>query len=150
MYMNNEGGEYAKYIIQDLKAPVQGTPEYREMYKKFSNRILWMDSNVVEGAFQMNTAWYYAVPEKDPVFEEHVHNEDELIGFFGSDPSDPYNLNAELEVTINGEEHLLTKSTMVFIPGGLPHMRISIKRVDKPIFHFSIVMGGTYDGGAYK
>ena len=149
VYMNNEG-EYGKYIIQDLQAPANGTPEFQEMYKKFSNRILWIDNNVCPGAFQMNTAWYYAVPEKDPVFEEHSHDSDELIGFFGCDPEDPYNLNAEIEVTINGERHLLTKSSLIFAPAGMPHMRISIKRVDKPMFHFSVVKSGIYDGTSYK
>lgn len=147
---SGETGNTSTYIVQELHDPNMGTPEFQAMYKKFSNRILWMDGNVVPGAFQMNTAWYYAVPEKDPVFEEHSHDEDELIGFFGSDPDDPYNLNAEIEVTIDGEVHVLTKTTMIFIPAGLPHMPLSIKRVDKPIFHFSVVMGAEYNGGAYK
>lgn len=144
-------GQYGKYIIQDLQEPKNSwSPEFMTMYRKFSDRILWLDSNVVEGAIQMNTAWYYAVPEQDPVFEEHEHDYNEIIGFFGSDPSDKYNLNAELEVTIDGEVHTLTRSSLIWIPSGLPHMRISIKRVDKPIFHFSILIGPEYIGGAYK
>ncbi|MDD6289742.1 MAG: hypothetical protein PUA57_06085 [Eggerthellales bacterium] len=147
--IQNNGGEYGKYIIQDLHDPQVGTPEFREMYKRFSNRILWVDDSVCPGAFQMNTAWYYAVPEKDPVFEEHSHDSDELIGFIGSDPDDPYNLNAEIVVSINGEDHLLTKSSIIFVPAGLPHARISIKRVDRPVFHFSVVTSRSYDNGAY-
>lgn len=116
MVFNNNEGEYGKYIIQDLQYPNQGTPEFQAMYKKFSNRILWIDGNVCPGAFQMNTAWYYAVPERDPVFEEHQHEDDEIIGFFGSDPADPYTLNAEIEITINGEAHLLTRSSLIFCP----------------------------------
>ncbi len=147
-YNNNEGPK-GKYIIQELQAPVTGTPEFRAMYEKFSKRILWIDDKVCPGAFQMNTAWYFAVPERDPVFEEHVHEYDELIGFFGSDPSDPDNLNAEIEVTIEGETHVLTKSSLIFCEKNVPHMPLSIKRVDKPIFHFSIVSGPEYNGGAY-
>ena len=150
MVFSNNEGEYGKYIIQDLQYPNQGTPEFQEMYKKFSNRILWIDGNVCPGAFQMNTAWYYAVPERDPVFEEHQHEDDEIIGFFGSDPSDPYNLNAEIEITMNGETHLLTRSSLIFCPANMPHMRISIKRVEKPVFHFSIMRGAEYNGAAYK
>ncbi len=151
MLMNNEPGKYSQYIIQDLKCPSDmGTPEYQEMYKRFSNRILWMDGDVVPGAFQMNTAWYYALPERDPIFPEHVHPDDELIGFFGSNPDDPYDLNAELEVVIDGEARRLTKSTMIFIPGGLAHMPLRILRVDRPIFHFSIMTGQHYNGAAYK
>ncbi|MBR0130962.1 MAG: hypothetical protein IJM08_06635 [Firmicutes bacterium] len=150
MIFENNDGEYGKYIIQDLQDPQTGTPEFREMYRKFSNRILWIDDNVCPGSFQMNTAWYHAVPERDPVFEEHAHDSDELIGFFGSDPADPYELHAEIIATINGEEHRITKSSLIFIPAGMPHMRLSIKRVDKPIFHFSVVTAGKYEGGAYS
>lgn len=148
MYLNDKG-EYGKYIIQELRDPQIGTPEFREMYKRFSNRILWVDDEVCPGAFQMNTAWYFAVPEKDPVFEEHAHDSDELIGFIGCDPDDPYNLNGEIVVTLNGEEHLLTKTSIIFCPAGMPHMRVSIRRVDKPIFHFSVVTARSYDNGAY-
>ena len=113
MIYENNAGEYGKFLIQELQDPKAGTKEFQEMYKKFSNRILWIDNNVCPGAFQMNTAWYYAVPEKDPVFEEHVHEYDELVGFFGSNPEDPYNLNAEIELTMNGELHRITRSTLI-------------------------------------
>ena len=128
-----------KYIVQDLKNPDVGTPEFKAMYNKFANRILWIDDNVVEGAFQMNTAWYFDVPEKDPVFDEHVHDYDELIGFYGSNPDDPYDLGAEMEVTIDGEVHKIDRTSMIFLPAGMPHMPLSIKKVDRPVFHFSIV-----------
>ena len=150
MLMNTDPGKYSSYVIQDLQAPVTGDAAFQEMYRKFSHRILWMDGNVVPGAFQMNTAWYYAVPERDPVFPEHVHPEDELIGFFGSDPDDPYELHAEIEVAINGEKRLLTRSTMIFIPGNMPHMPMRILKVDRPVFHFSIMRGGEYNGAAYQ
>lgn len=141
-----------KYIVQELKEPANlSSPAFREMYNRFAKRILWMDSNVVEGAFQMNTAWYFAVPERDPVFEEHVHDYDEMIGFYGSNPADPYDLGAEMDVTVNGEVHKLTRTTLMFLPAGVPHMPLSIKRVDRPVFHFSIVMNPEYGGGgAYK
>lgn len=149
MFTNTEG-EFGKYILQELHDPNPGTPEFQEMYKKFSHRILWLDNNVIPGAIQMNTAWYYAVPERDPVFDEHAHEYDEVIGFFGSDPEHPYELNAELELAINGEWHKITKTSLLFVPSNMPHMPLRIKRVDKPIFHFSLVVGPEYKGGAYK
>lgn len=138
-----------RYIIQELHDPNSGSPEFQAMYKKFSRRILWMDSDQVEGAFQMNTAWYYAVPERDPVFPEHVHDSAEMIGFFGSDPDHPYDLGGEIEFVIDGEPNRLTRSSLIFIPGGVPHSPLSIKRVDRPIFHFSALLAPSYQGGAY-
>ena len=148
---NNNDGKYGNYIIQDLQEPANlGSPEFQAMYKNFAKRILWVDSNVVEGAFQMNTAWYFDVPAKDPVFEEHSHEYDELIGFYGSNPEDPYDLGGEIILGIDGEIHKITRTSMIFIPAGMIHMPLSIKWVDRPIFHFSVVMNPEYSGGAYK
>jgi hypothetical protein len=112
-----------------VQAPVTGTPEFQAMYKRFSNRILWIDGNVCPGAFQMNTAWYYAVPERTRSLRSTSHEYDELIGFFGSNPADPYNLNAELEVAICGETHVHNEVFPDFsAPKTVPHMPLSIKR----------------------
>ena len=152
VYDNNKGGEYAKYIVQDLKEPAgMGTPEFRALYNRFAKRILWMDGNVCEGAFQMNTAWYFAVPERDPIYTEHSHRYDELIGFYGSNPDDPYDLGGIIEFSVHGEAHRLTRSTMIWLPGGMSHNPVRILEVRRPIFHFSIVTNPTYDGNAiYK
>ena len=150
MLENAEAGRTSKYVVQELQDPQMGSKEFQEMYKRFSNRILWMDGNVVEGAFQMNTAWYFAVPDNDPVFEEHCHNSDEIIGFYSGDPNHPYDLGGELEVTIDGETRKITKSTMLFIPAGTKHMPLRILKVDRPIFHFSVVTEANYDGTSYR
>ena len=73
------------------------------------------------------------------------------IGFYGSNPGDPYDLGAEMEVTIDGETHNITRTSMIFLPSGMPHMPLRIKKVDRPVFHFSIVLNPEYTGdGAYK
>lgn len=152
IYENNQGGEYGKYFVQNLQYPEgMSTPEFTKIYEKFANRILWMDGNICPGAFQMNTAWYCAVPERDPIFTEHSHPYSELIGFYGSNPDDPYNLNGEIVFSINGEAHRLTRSTLIYLPPNAAHNPMRILRVDKPIFHFSVVPNSTYDGGdTYK
>ena len=121
----------------------------KEIYNNFAKRILWIDDNVVPGAFQMNTSWYKSVPEVDPVFEEHAHEASEIIGFFGTDSENPYELNAEIEIIFDGEAHTINSSSLIFVPSNLPHA-LRILKVDKPIFHFSIVSEGTYNGSAYK
>ena len=155
VYDNNIGGEFAQYFVQDLNEPETFTSapqEYQEMYKRFSKRILWIDDKVVPGAFQMNTAWWLTVPERDPVFLEHSHDDtSEIIGLFGSDNNDPYDLGGKIEFTMGGERHLLTRSTMIFVPAGVAHNPMRILEVRRPIFHFSVVMSGSYDGsGTYR
>ena len=150
--MNNESGAYAANIVQDPAGAPTMEPAFKQIYDKFAQRICWIDGQVVPGAFQMNTAWYSAVPDKDPVFTEHVHDDaDELIGFFSSDPQNPYDLGGEIELTIDGEAHRLTKTTMIFVPHGLVHNPLRILRVDRPIFHFSVITQTHYETeGMYK
>ena len=65
--------------------------------------------------------------------------------------NDPYDLGGKIEFSLNGEKHLLTRSTMIFVPAGMPHNPMRILRVDRPIFHFSVVMSGLYEGsGTYR
>lgn len=150
--LNNESGVYAANFVQGTKGEPVLEGEFGEIYRKFSRRICWIDGKVVPGAFQMNTAWYYAVPQRDPIFGEHSHDDaDELIGFIGSNPDDPSDLGGEIEFSLGGEAHLLTKSTIIFAPAGLVHNPMRILRVDRPIFHFSVVTTALYDGtNTYK
>ena len=133
--------KYGKYVITELHTP-KFAPEFIERYKKFATRILWMDENVVEGAFQMNCSWY--LKPSPAGTEAHVHDVDEILGFFGNDFNDPYNLHGEIELWLGDKQFIITKSAMVFIPAGMKHCPLIIKRVDQPIFHFSVVTSGTY------
>ena len=153
MPLNCEG-EYGYLIMQDLKLP-ETHQKMQEGYKRFGERIHWVDSNNIPGAFQMNTCWWYR-PTTPPKTDEnapkpkggvggpHTHEYPEILGFYGSDPFNPWELNGEVEFWINGEQHILTKSTMVFLPPNMPHCPLKVNRVDKPIFHFSVVMNSIY------
>ena len=80
----------AKYVVTELKMPEEKHRIAAE-YAKYATRILWMDDEVSDGAFHMNTAWYL---KAGPTLEDrpHVHDTDEIIGFFGSDPDNPNDL----------------------------------------------------------
>jgi mannose-6-phosphate isomerase-like protein (cupin superfamily) len=134
--------DYSKYVITDLKSPAF-KPELVEEYKKFATRVLWMDKNVIPGAFQMNVSWYCKPANHAPV--PHKHDVDEIIGFFGGDPMNPYDLHGEVEMWMGDQKFLLTKSTILFAPAGMNHCPLIIRRADRPIFHFSIVKSGTYE-----
>jgi len=134
--------KYGKYIITNLIVP-----EEKKMieadYSRYATRILWMDANVVPGAFHMNTAWYHTAA-KALEDRPHVHDADEIIGFFGNNPEDPYDLGGEIEIWLEDEKHIITKSAMLFVPAHMKHCPLILKRVDRPIFHFTVVPGGRY------
>jgi hypothetical protein len=143
-YCNN-AGETGKYIVQELCVPDEMGEASKLFYKTFATRILWMDSHVVPGAFQMNTAWWSKPQPRDPLFEGHVHTDyDEILGFIGSDPDKPYALNGVIEITIDGNIHRLDRSTMIFVPAGISHNPLRLLEVAKPIFHFSVINHSVY------
>ena len=150
--LNNESGKYAELIVQNASGAPTMPHDFKKIYDGFAERIVWIDDKAAPGSFQMNTAWYSAVPDRDPIFEEHVHDDyGELVGFLGSDPDDPEDLGGRIEFTIGGEPHLLTKSSIIFLPPGVPHNPMRILEVDRPILHFSVVNNTTYDGSdTYK
>ena len=134
--------KYGKYVITDLIVPEE-KKKIEADYSKYARRILWMDENVVEGAFHMNTAWYLkeATTLED---KPHVHDADEIIGFFGNDPANPHDLGGEIEIWLEDEKQVITKSALLFVPAGMKHCPLILKRVDRPIFHFTTVPGGRY------
>ena len=136
----------AKYIVQELHEPGIIGEDFKKMYSLFATRVLWIDGNEVPGAFQMNTAWYKKAQPRDPLFGEHTHSYDELIGFFGSDPEDPYNLHAVIELALDGDVHRIDRSSLIFVPGGMKHNPLRLLEVDQPIFHFSVVANEEYSG----
>jgi hypothetical protein len=133
--------KYSKYVVTELKTP-DFTPEAIASYNRFAKRILWMDQNVVEGAFQMNCSWY--LKPSSHLSKSHTHDSDEIIGFFGNNSENPNDLGGEVEFWIEDEKFTLTKSCMIFIPRGMRHCPLIVKKVDRPIFHYSTLIEGQY------
>ena len=134
--------KYKKYIIDTLQMP-ESKKKIAADYEKYAKRILWLDDKLVEGAFHMNTAWYLKAAE---TLEStpHTHDSDEIIGFFGNNPDDPYDLGGEIEMWMGDEKYMITRSTLLFVPARLAHCPLILRRVDRPIFHFTTVVGGQY------
>lgn len=130
--------KYGKYVITEINV---NPPEIAK-HKECAVRVLWMDSNVIEGAFQMSCTWFIAPAIQ--LSESHVHDSDEIVGFFGGNPQDPHNLGGEVEIWLENEQFMLTKSTLIFIPKGVRHCPLIIHRADSPIFHISTLTEGEY------
>ena len=108
---------------------------------------MFLDDEVIEGAFYVETAWSAPRgPEEEPrtVAEAHTHDYDEVLAMFGTDLSNPYDLNGEVEFWLGNEQHILTRSCIIFIPKGIVHCPLIYRRVEKPIFNFSTHAGSMY------
>ena len=134
-------GEYDKYFLTEVNLPEarkKSAKEYAGVYE----HVAWLDSNKVEGAFYTECVWYFK-PRKS-VVGGHTHDFDEIIAFFGSNPDDVHDLGGEVELWMGGEQHIITRSCLVFIPAGVEHCPLSFNRVDRPILPFTAGTGSKY------
>jgi hypothetical protein len=136
--------ETLKYIVTEL-GMTNPDPEVEARYATYAKRVLRMNDQIVEGAFHMETAWYLRAAPEGIQDRPHVHDTDEIIGFFGSDPANPYDLGGEIEIWLADDKHVIDRSTLLFIPAGMKHCPLNITRVDRPIFHFIAVTSRQYD-----
>ncbi len=143
--------KYGKYIITQLKkvdeAPWTNPPQAAG--KGRGGRVLFLDSEIIPGAFYVEVALGGGLPSeagqnKKSVAEPHKHDHDEVLAMFGTDLSDPYELNGEVEFWLGDEKHILTKSCIIFIPKGLMHCPLITRRADKPILTFTTHHGKMY------
>jgi len=131
--------KHGKYIITKTKSDLTLPDFRREALKTAPNTrtpMIYLDDEVLKGAFYVECVWFWKGMEK-PEVEAHTHNFDEVITFFGTNPNDPQDLCGEVEIWLEDEKHILTKSCLIFVPKGMKHCPLHIKRVDRPIFHFT-------------
>lgn len=136
--------KYGKYILTELKLPKFIEERQPPEPEKYTNRILFLDNEAIEGAFYLSSAWYLKYTDKQNSPPPHTHDYDEVVAFLGSDPYNPLDLGGEIEFWLDGEQHIITRSCLIFIPKGLTHCPYWMRKVDRPILHFSTAPMGTY------
>lgn len=73
----------------------------------------------------------------------HTHNFWEFMAWYGSNPDDPDDFQAEVVFYFGKEleKHIFTRPTIISLPPGLPHHPFEITRVDSPIIQIEIMIG---------
>ncbi len=138
-----------KYFVTDLKKNIVNADWTPILTEDEGSLLIKMDSEVRPGAFYMDTSWYWpgdwpAHKGEEGVAKEHVHDYDEAIAYIGTDPNDIYDLCGEVELWVDGKQNILDRTFIAFIPAGIKHCPLIIRRVDRPIFHFTAGMAKKY------
>lgn len=136
---------YGKYIVTEPKKDIVVPSWGGSLSTERSTRMMYLDSEVIKGAFYVECVWFWPTEEEDTSSPDpHTHDYDEVIGFFGTNRDDPRELGAEIELWIDGEKNLMTESFLAFIPAGIVHCPLKILRIDRPVFHFATGQGKQY------
>jgi mannose-6-phosphate isomerase-like protein (cupin superfamily) len=143
--------KFSKYISYDVN-PAKTSPEavkrMEEANKKIGSTVTGtrlLDLDGVEGSFYTDFVWLWPGSAKGNSEVEHSHNFDEVLGFIGSrGQKDPKSLGGEIEMSVGGKKHLITKSCLIWVPKGLKHCPIRFKRIDSPVLFFTVGNTGKY------
>ncbi len=159
--------KYGKYICTDLKQgvvmPSYKGPQtigqgYLDGYRRSLEHVIWMDSEVIPGAFYAECTWAWPpsypgqrprliTPEeakKMPGIAPHSHAFPEVFTYFGTNMDDVTDLGGEIEFWIEDEQFILNKSFLIYIPAGVVHCPLKVLRMEKPVFHYTTGPGQIY------
>jgi len=137
--------EYAHLVKPMLvKQPPQG------LYP--DNRI-WMEGRDLEGFNAHFSFGFIKQPSTlHPVQGSIIHPFDECLVFEGTDTRSILRLGAEVSIELGEERELHTfkEPSVVLIPKGLPHGPVKIKKLKRPIVHYSIGLAADYQAETVK
>lgn len=134
-------GTYAKHVVYRYEPSSGIIPEGPE---GFLQLLIWMAGDKVEGAPYLELCRFMRVNPDGP--PEHKHPKDEFIGFIGTDPENPGELGGTITFRLGGEDIPTTKSTVVYVPGDVPHSPIIVPELNAPdVIHFSGSVASEYD-----
>lgn len=108
---------------------------------------MWMEGKDLEG---FNAHFSYGFIKEPCVCHPQegalLHPYDECLVFAGTKHTDIFYLGAEIAVELGEEreEHVITEPSVVIIPKGLPHGPVTIRKVDRPIVHYSVGLAPDY------
>ena len=145
--------KHAKYIVtgnklkHDMKLPQYRTGALKAQKRppEQSTRVMWLDNEVIPGAFYTECVWFLpGMGSEQATVGTHEHSFDEIIAFFGTNYEDLHDLGGEIELWLEDEKIIMTRSFLAFVPAGMKHCPLIIRRVDRPIFHFTVGPGKEY------
>lgn len=115
----------------------------------YAEKCIWMEAKDLEG-FNAHFSLRFI---KSPTGPSHplegaiVHPFDELMVFeTAGNTKDILHFDAEISVELGAEreEYVFKEPTVVLIPRGTPHGSFKVRKIKKPIVHYSIGLGPAY------
>lgn len=138
------GTKYGKYIIREPLEKIRGYPSLHACghEKCFVNLP----------GFPADLQLIYITEPFTMVDRPHWHDVDEILFILGGNPANLFEFDAEIEIYLGEEreKHIIENTSLVYVPKGLPHGPIIIKRVNKPFIWGHILFAPKYTGFGHQ
>ena len=121
--------KYSKYFLHELPK------EQREKsFGRMPTMVAFTDADIIEGSQYFSVMVMGSEATKMAGHGPHVHNDPELLVALGTDPDNPKDLGAKMEMCMGPEmeSHIITESTMIYVPAKFVHAPFRILEVTRP------------------
>jgi mannose-6-phosphate isomerase-like protein (cupin superfamily) len=134
--------KYGKYIKRE---PIKmATPQQRK-----SAPLVKVDEEMWSEMSPSNCNFAFVCIQEPYLMPDppHKHPHDEFLFFIGGNPLNVKDFGAEIEIALGEEweKHTIDTTSIVYIPKGLQHCPINVKKVTKPIFFGHIMLSSKYE-----
>jgi len=121
--------KYDKYFLHKL-------PDEQRFkgFGKMPSMVAFTDKDIIEGSKYFSVMVMGPEAAKHPGHGPHIHDDPELLVALGTDMENPRDLGAKMEMCMGPEmeSHIITESTMIWIPAKFVHAPFRILEVTRP------------------
>jgi hypothetical protein len=129
--------KYGKYM---KKLEFRDGPGFYRQVATLDGEKLGMDATIELGAY-----WAPGSMATQP-YRAHTHDFNQVMFWLGGDANDMGELGAEIELCLGaeGEKHMITTTTAVAVPQGMPHFPANIITMNKRFIFMTVSCAGKY------
>ena len=145
-------GKYDHLFVSGIDPEVQAKRPYAA--------IAFLDGDSFEGCNEYQMYWVGTEPYGPYGSKKwgeishgpHIHKYPDLLCHIGTDPDNPYDLGAEIEMYMGPEmeKHIITTSTVICIPANFVHAPWRVLSVTRPFLTIAINQSGKHTEKSLK
>lgn len=113
-----------------------------------STHVLKVDQNRLKDFFAVDCTWFWRSNPDQIVDGTRISENNQVMALVGADTDNPFSLAGEMTVWVDGKKNLLNKSSLIFVPAGVPFGPLQINQMEHPICY--AVIGMSPDPGAKR
>jgi len=121
--------KYSQYFLHELPEA-----ERKKGFGRMPSMVTFTDNDILKDSKYFSVMWMGEEATKMAGHGPHIHQDPELLVALGTDPSNPQDLGADMEMCMGPEmeSHIITVSTMIWVPAKFIHAPFRIIKVRRP------------------
>ena len=121
--------KYSKYFLHEIPEA-----QRKKGFGRMPSMVTYTDNDIIAGSKYFSVMWMGEEATKMGGHGPHIHQDPELLVALGTDPSNPQDLGADMEMCMGPEmeSHIVTVSTMIWVPAKFVHAPFRILKVRRP------------------